>query len=106
MVRLAATFGAASAALMLAACSTPPSLRTDDVQGSIASALAEQVGGTFTVTCPSAVPAEPGQRFTCSVTDGSTKDVVAVDVEVTDGEGGFTWQVAPPATASPSASPA
>lgn len=99
---------AGATVLLLAACAAPPSLSNGDVQDVIASELAEQVGGSFTVTCPSAVPAEPGQRFTCDVTDEGTRDTVSVQVAVTDAEGAFTWQVVPTprASASPQGSAA
>jgi hypothetical protein len=78
--------------MMLSACAAP-TLRSADIQDQIARGLAEQVGGRFTVTCPTAVPADPGFAFTCSVTDESAGRTVTVSVEVQDDAGAFTWQV-------------
>lgn len=92
--------------LVVAGCSAPPTLRSGDVQDQIEAGLADQVGGDFTVICPSGVPAEAGTTFTCSVTDeldGSTIDVVVTE---SDDAGGFEWRVrVPRGSASPAPSP-
>jgi invasion protein IalB len=88
-----------------AACSSPPTLRSGDVQEQIASSLAEQVGGDFSVTCPTGIPAQAGTTFTCSVTDASDGRTVTVTVTESDDGGGFDWRVvAPSATATPTGS--
>jgi len=87
-------------------CSSPPTLRSGDVQDQIAAGLAEQVGGDFTVTCPTGVPAEAGTTFTCKVTDASDGSTLLVTVTESDGAGGFAWRVqAPSMSATPEASP-
>ena len=84
------------------ACSAPPTLRSGDVQDPIASALADQVGGGFRVTCPTGIPAQAGTSFTCSVIDESDGRTVTVTVTESDDAGRFAWRVVTP---SPSASP-
>lgn len=83
------------AALVLAGCSSSSTLRSGDVQTSIAEGLRSQVGGEFTVTCPSGMPAEQGATFTCQVTDQTGGTTVTVTVTETDDQGGFTWKVTP-----------
>jgi len=88
---------AGSAALLavalLSACGQAATLRITDVQGQIAEGLVEQVGGRFTVDCPSSVPVERGRSFACSVTDVSDGTVVEVIVTQEDGAGSFSWRV-------------
>ena len=92
--------------LVLVGCSTPPTLRSVDVQDQIEAGLADQVGGDFTVVCPSGVPAEAGTTFTCSVTDEADGTTVDVIVTESDDSGGFEWRVrVPRASATASASP-
>lgn len=87
-------------------CSAPPTLRSDDVQDQIAAGLVEQVGGDFTVTCPTGVPARAGTTFTCSVTDASDGSTIMVTVTEVNDAGGFDWRVqVPGVSAPPSASP-
>ena len=86
----------------LAACSTSKTLNTDDVQNAIQKGLSEQVGGTFTVTCPSDITAEKGGTFTCSVADPSDGSTATVTVTQEDADGQFNWEV----TAASSGSPA
>jgi hypothetical protein len=89
----------ALSALMLASvtivtgCASPPTLRSGDVQDQIARGLAEQVGGEFTVVCPTGVLAEAGTTFTCSVTDGYDGSTITVTVTESDDAGGFEWRV-------------
>jgi hypothetical protein len=85
-------------------CSSPPTLRSVDVQKQIAASLAEQVGGEFSVTCPTGIPAQEGTTFTCSVTDASDGSTVTVTVTESDDAGGFDWVVrAPRTSATPTA---
>lgn len=91
---------------MAAGCSSPPNLRTGDVEDQITSGLVTQVGGEFTVVCPTSVRAEAGATFTCTATDGSGGSTVTVIVTESDDAGGFDWRVQPPAaSATPVASP-
>lgn len=92
--------GACSLGLALAGCASPVTLDSTDVQTDIAAALTEQVGGEFTVTCPSAVEAVAGATFDCSVTDGTTGATRTVRVEQTDGTGGYSWRILPAPTPS------
>ena len=86
----------------LAGCSTTKTLSTDDVQNAIQKGLSDQVGGTFTVTCPSDITAEKGGTFTCSVANASDGSTATVTVTQEDAEGQFNWKV----TAASSGSPA
>jgi hypothetical protein len=89
----------------VAGCSSPPTLRSGDVQEQIASSLSEQVGGDFSVTCPTGVPAQQGTTFACTATDSSDGSTVTIEVTASDDAGGFDWTVRPPgATATPTAS--
>ena len=81
------------AALTVVSCGSSASLRTDDVEQQIATDLSEQVGGEFTVTCPSPVPAEAGYAFTCTVADGTSGKSLRVAVVEDDAEGAFSWRV-------------
>ena len=95
-----------AAVALLSGCSSPPTLRSDDVQDQIEAGLADQVGGDFTVVCPSGVPAEAGITFTCSVTDESDGTTIDVVVTESDSSGGFEWRVqVPGGPASAGASP-
>ena len=95
-----------AATVMLVGCSSPPTLRSGDVEDQITSGLVTQVGGEFTVVCPTSVPAEAGTTFTCTATDGSGGGTVTVIVTESDDAGGFDWRVqAPVASATPAASP-
>ena len=90
---------------MLVGCSAPATLRSGDVEDQIAESLTEQVGGEFTVVCPTGVAAAAGTTFTCSVTDGTDGSTIAVTVTESDDVGGFDWRVqAPGASATPVAS--
>ncbi len=97
----------ATASVALAAgCSSPPTLRSGDVEDQIASGLAEQVGGDFSVTCPTGIAAQTGTSFTCSVRDPSDGSTVTVTVTQKDDAGGFDWRVEmATAAATPAASP-
>jgi hypothetical protein len=94
----------------LVACSKTSTLNTEDVQTAIQKGLSDQVGGTFTVTCPSDITAEKGGTFTCGVTDSSDGSSATVTVTQEDAEGQFNWKVtaaqsgSPAPAASPSAS--
>ena len=84
------------AVLALGACASTRSLDTTDVASQVEAALAQQVGGEFAVTCPTAVPAEAGAAFTCTATDERSGDEVAVQVVQEDDRGSFRWSIASP----------
>jgi hypothetical protein len=99
---------AVASIVVVAGCSSPPppTLRSGDVQDQIAAGLTEQVGGDFTVVCPTGVVAQTGTTFTCSVTDEADGTTITVTVTESDDAGGFDWRVqAPSASGTPSASP-
>lgn len=103
-VRGAAAALSCTTVAVVVGCASPPTLRSGDVQDQIARGLTEQVGGDFTVACPTAVPAVAGTTFTCSVTDASDGRTIMVTVTEVDDAGGFDWRVQTP-DASPAASP-
>ncbi len=95
----------AAACVALSSCSTTKTLNTDDVQTEIGKGLTEQVGGTFTVTCPQDPPAQKGYSFTCDVSDPSDGSSAVVTVTEDDDQGTFTWKVTSAGGASPAPSP-
>jgi Domain of unknown function (DUF4333) len=105
-IRGAGVVMSVAAVALVAGCSAPPTLCSGDVQDQIEAGLGAQVGGEFTVVCPTGVPAEAGVTFTCSVTDESDGSSIDVVVTESDSSGGFEWRVrVPSGTASPGASP-
>ena len=88
--RIAALLGAvAVTAGLLTACSS--SLDQADVQDKLQQGLTEQLGGDFTVTCPSDIPLAAESTFTCQTTgaDGSTGTIV---VTQNDDAGNISWE--------------
>ena len=81
----------AAMAGVLTACSSSAALKPADIEQQIAQCLTEQVGGDFTVACPSDVPAEAGYAFTCDVTDHTGGGTVTVAVVEADATGAFSW---------------
>lgn len=79
-------------AASVGACSSPGSLRTADVEKSLVDGFTQQVGGRFTATCPSSIPAQAGQTVSCTVTDDSAGATVAVAVTVEGEDGSFSWK--------------
>lgn len=99
--------GAVACAAMagaLTACSSSAALDPADVEQQIAQGLTEQVGGDFSVACPSDVPAEAGYAFTCTVTDRTGGGAVTVSVVEDDAVGAFSWKVTGQSGSAPSAS--
>ena len=90
----------------LAACSTKNVLNTDDVQKAISDGLTQQLGGTYTVSCPSEIEAKTGATFTCDVTDPSTGETATITGTQTDDQGHFDWKVNASGGASAAPSPA
>ena len=87
--------------ILLASCAAP-TLRSPDVEQQIGSALAEQVGGRFAVTCPTGISAESGAGFTCTVTDEQTQTRLTVEVRQEDDQGAFSWRMVPASAPAPS----
>lgn len=79
--------------LGVAGCAHGPTIRMQDVQEQIAASLAKDVGGAFSVSCPSSAPAESGFAFTCTVTDGTGGARITVRVVEDDDQGAFSWRV-------------
>ena len=79
-------------AALLAACSITSTLSTDDIQSAISKGLTEQLGGTYTVTCPSSIEAKAGATFDCEIVTatGATGVVTATQ---TDDKGNITWEI-------------
>ncbi len=90
MKRLVVPMVVLAAAGLLAGCSK--SLDGSSIQGQISDGLAQQVGGTWTVTCPDSVDVKVGGTFTCEAKseDGQS---VTVDVKQDDDQGNVTWSV-------------
>jgi hypothetical protein len=99
--RAAALAWACGSVLVVAACSSTPTLRSTDVQEAIATGLGDQVGGAFAVTCPTAVAAREGVAFTCTAVDPADGAVITIAVVQTDDEGRFEWAVTPGAPTTP-----
>lgn len=74
---------------LLAACSN--SLSQTDVQDKLQQGMAEQLGGTYVVTCPSEIPLSAGSTFSCEAVgdDGSTGTIT---VTQEDDQGNLTWE--------------
>lgn len=88
--RIATLLGAVALTTgLLAACSS--SLDQADVQTKLQQGMTEQLGGDFTVTCPSDLPLAAGATFTCDTTgaDGSTGVIVVTE---DDDQGNLSWQ--------------
>ncbi len=87
-------------AALLGGCSTTTTLDYTKLQDGIATGLAEQVGGEWTVKCPEGQPVAKGTTFVCDVTntDGTT---ATVKVTEDDEEGNVSWETVDTA-ASPS----
>jgi hypothetical protein len=91
---------------LLSACSTTRSLNTTDVQNAISLGLTEQIGGKYTVSCPSDIEAKTGGTFVCDVTDDTTGQKAKVTGTQDDDQGHFTWSVDGGSSASPAPSAA
>lgn len=89
MKRLVAPVVVLAAAALLAGCSK--SLDGSSIESQIADGLSSQAGGTWTVSCPSDIPAEQGATFTCTATgaDGTTSTIT---VTQDDADGNVTWK--------------
>ena len=90
--RIAALLGAVFlSAGLIAACSS--SLSQTDVQDKLKQGMSEQLGGDFTVNCPSDIPVSVGASFTCDTTgaDGSTGTIA---VTQDDDQGNLSWEYA------------
>jgi len=74
---------------LVAGCSN--SLNQADVQSKLSQGMNEQLGGDFTVTCPSDIAVAAGATFTCSTSgaDGSTGTIA---VTQDDDQGNLSWE--------------
>lgn len=91
--RTSALIGAIAVAVgLLAACSS--SLSQTDVQDKLTAGMSEQIGGDYTISCPSDIPATAGGTFMCDTTgaDGSTG---VITVTQTDDQGNLSWEYTP-----------
>ncbi|MHB1163694.1 MAG: DUF4333 domain-containing protein [Candidatus Nanopelagicales bacterium] len=91
LARTAAIAAACLSVVLLAGCAK--SLDSTQVSDAIDAALTEQFGGDFTVTCPSGIPAEAGNVFTCDVANAADGSTAQVQVTQDDAEGNVTWEV-------------
>ncbi len=81
----------AIAALALAGCSQV--LDEEKLEAEISGGIEEQTEATgVSVDCPSDVPLEEGDTFTCSATSADG-DVGEVQVTQTDAEGNVRWEL-------------
>jgi Domain of unknown function (DUF4333) len=79
------------AALALTGCTQV--LDEEELEAEISSGIEEQTEATgVTVNCPSDVPLEEGNTFTCSATSADG-DVGEVQVTQTDAEGNVRWEL-------------
>lgn len=89
VVMVAASLAVAGASV--AACGSSPTLRGTDVERVLVDGFAAQVGGSFSATCPSPIPAEQGRSVTCTVTDLDDGTTVQVEVTQDDADGAFGY---------------
>jgi outer membrane PBP1 activator LpoA protein len=79
------------AALALAGCTQV--LDDQELESEISSGIEEQTEATgVSVSCPSDVPLEQGNTFTCSATSDQG-DIGQVQVTQTDDEGNVNWEL-------------
>jgi hypothetical protein len=79
--------------LMLTGCSGSSTLDGSTLQDELTTQIGQQLGGTWTVACPSAEPIKQGGTFTCTATD-SAGAAQTVDVTQTDDQGNISWEIA------------
>lgn len=88
--RTTALLGALVATVgLLAACSN--SLSQTDVQDKLTQGMTEQLGGTYTVSCPSDIPVAAGATFTCDAT-GADGSMGVITVTQDDDQGNLSWE--------------
>ena len=88
--RMTALVGALAMTVgLLAACSN--SLSQSDVQDKLTQGMSDQLGGEYTVSCPSDIPVAAGATFTCEATgaDGSSG---VITVTQDDDQGNLSWE--------------
>ena len=93
---------ASLSALLLSACSVSTTLNSDDIQNAISKGLTDQLGGTYTVTCPSTIEEKAGATFDCDIVTGTGATGVVTATQ-TDDQGNITWEIT---KSSDSATPA
>ena len=81
---------AVSAALLISGCSS--TINVDQLEQKVQDGLAEQLGGTWTVTCPDSMEVQAGLTTDCMATSDAGQ---TVDVNITqdDDQGNVTWEV-------------
>ncbi|MDP1876590.1 MAG: DUF4333 domain-containing protein [Actinomycetota bacterium] len=89
--RTAAIAAACLSVGLLAGCAK--SLDSTQVSDAIDTSLTDQFEGDFTVTCPSDIPAEAGNVFTCDVSNATDGSTATVEVTQNDADGNVTWEV-------------
>lgn len=99
--RVLAVATACMSAALLAACSTTTTLSTEEIQTAIAKGLTDQLGGTYTVTCPTTIEAKSGAKFDCDVTDTNSGATGVVTATQTDDQGHIDWEVTKSSSATP-----
>jgi hypothetical protein len=88
-------------AAMLAACSSVTTLNTEEVQTAISKGLSDQLGGTYTVTCPSTIEVKANATFTCDVADTASGATAVVTATQTDDQGHIDWEITESSSATP-----
>ena len=88
--RLAALLGAAFlTAGLVAGCSS--SLDQADVQSKLSQGMTDQLGGDYTVSCPSDIPLSAGSTFSCT-TSGADGSTGVITVTQDDDQGNLSWE--------------
>ncbi|MDD2858528.1 MAG: DUF4333 domain-containing protein [Candidatus Nanopelagicales bacterium] len=88
-------------AAMLAACSSVTTLNTEEAQAAISKGLTDQLGGTYTVTCPESIEAKANATFTCDVTDTASGATAVVTATQTNDQGNIDWEITESSSATP-----
>jgi hypothetical protein len=65
----------------------------DLLEQTVASDLAAQVGGEWTVTCPDDIPMEQGLTANCDATSADGQSTM-INITQTDDQGNVTWETA------------
>ena len=81
---------AASAALLLAGCSS--SIDVASLETQVQDGLAAQLGGTWTVQCPDSMEVQAGLTANCMATS-DTGETLEVNITQKDDQGSIDWEV-------------
>ena len=90
--RVLAVATACLSTALLAACSSANTLSSVDIQNAISQGLTDQLGGTYTVTCPSTIQEQAGATFDCDIVTGTGATGVVTATQ-TDDQGHITWEI-------------